>query len=323
MIDVSKFNSVDASKALSYSNFQSVPKIENSDISIFAENNLSSDESIDALYTKLSEVEDKQGVFSNAWNDIKETTGLGTSVEKCDEAIQKYQKGEITFEEASEIIDKFAEKQDNSLNLFSNIATSAAAIAAVAAATVLTGGIGAVAAVAIGAGAGAITKTGFKLTDRATNEIENDALDAKQIAKDTLSGALTGGMAAYTMGTAGSVAEVGVKKAAISCAKTGAKTGALGGSANYTIDCAFDENKEFKVGDMMKSTATGAVVGATVGGVMGAANGLLRTNGLLDSGCSLDKMLSVENASVKNVAANSVCSAEYKVLNDRIRSIAA
>ncbi len=325
MIDVSKFGSIDSSKALTSSNFQSAPIVNDADTSIFSANAFSqdNDEDVAALYAQLSEVEAQQGVFSNAWNDVKEKTGIGTSVDKCDEAIQKYKNGEITFEEASATIDEFAEKQDSSLNLFSNIATSAVAIASIAAVTVLTGGIGTAAAIGIGAGTGALTKTGFKFADRATNEVENDALDAKQMAQDTLSGALTGGLAAYTMGTAGSAVEVGVKNAAAGCAKTGAATGAISGSANYAIDCAFDEDKNFNAGDMIKATSSGAVVGGTVGAVMGSANGLLRTNGLLNSGCSLDKMISVENASARNVAANSLCSAEYKVMNDRIRSIAA
>lgn len=337
MVDAIKFNAIKNEPGLTYKDFNPA-SLDNENVSIFANNNYENpvtEENIALLTEHLDAVDNQQGAISGAWNNFKENVGIGTSSAKCDEAIEKYKNGELTFEEASAEIDKYASKQDSSLNLFSNIATSVAAIGAVAAATVLTGGIGAVAAIAIGAGTGALTKTGFKLSDRATNEVEGDALDAKQIAKDTLSGALTGGLATYTMGTAevaskvaaetvaGSAVKNGVKTAAINCAKTGVKSGAISGAANYSIDCAFEKNKDFNAGDMIKSTAAGAVIGGTVGGVMGSANGLLRTNGLLNSGCSLDKMLSVNNASVKNVAANSVCTAEYKVLNDRIRAVAA
>lgn len=327
MVDAIKFNAIKNEPGLTYKDFTQV-SLDNEDVSIFANNNAENsvtEENIAILTEQLNAVDDNQGAITGAWNNFKEHVGIGTSSAKCDEAIEKYKNGELSFEEASAEIDEYASKQDSSLNLFSNIATSVAAIAAVAAVTVATGGaaLPVLAAVGIGAGAGAATKAGFKFADRATNEVEGDALDAKQIVRDGLSGAVTGGLATYTMGTAGAAAEVGVKNAAIGCANTGVKSGAISGAANYSIDCAFDDDKDFNAGDMIKSTASGAVIGGAVGGIMGSANGLLRTNGLLNSGCSLNKMLLVENASVKNVAANSVCTAEYKILNDRIRAVAA
>jgi len=325
MLNFDTLNSIDSSKALNYSDFNNTVSYDDFNSSIFAsdsENIGFSDENVDALYTQLDSVEDQQGIISNGWNDIKEKTGLGTSVEKCNEAIEKYKNGEITFEEASAEIDEFAAKQSSSLNLFSNIATSILAIGAIAAVTVATGGVGTAAAIAIGAGIGAVAKTGFKLTDRATNDIEGDALDGKQMAKDALSGAVTGGMAAATMGTAGSATSV--KGAMAGCAKTGVKTGAISGAANYSIDCAFDDEKDFNAKDLIVSTGTGAAVGGAVGGIMGGINGSLHANGILNSGCNLQSMVSsAENASIKNVAANSACTASYKVLNDRIRAIAA
>ena len=64
----------------------------NDDESIFAsaygsEENVNSDKNVEELYAQLSEVEDKQGAIMNAWNSVKEFTNIGTSVEKCDEAI--------------------------------------------------------------------------------------------------------------------------------------------------------------------------------------------------------------------------------------------
>lgn len=326
MVDISNFGSIDSSKALNYSNFKALnnENLSEEDISIFNSATSTNDESVDLLNAQLDAVEAEQGFFSNAWNDVKEFVGVGTSVEKCDEAIEKFKKGEITYDEAAAEIEEFSNKQDSSLNLFANIATSFAAIGAVAIATVATGGaaLPVVAAIGIGAGAGAAAKAGFKLTDRATNDVEGDALDAKQIAKDTLSGAVTGGLAAATMGTAAGKASVG--EAAVGCAKTGLKTGAISGSANYAIDCAFNEGKDFNAGEFVASTATGAVVGGVVGGIMGGVNGSLHANNILNSGCNLETMVaSTQNASIENVAANSACSASYKILNDRIRAIAA
>lgn len=291
------------------------------DESIFAsaygtDENAESDKNVEELYAQLSEVEDKQGAITNAWNGIKEFTNIGTSVEKCDEAIEKYKNGEITFEEAAAEIENFDAKQDSSLNLFSNIATSFAALAA-GAAVVATGG--AAAPVVAGALAGAATKVTVKAADRATNDVEGDTLDAKQMAKDALSGALTGGTAVATAGTGantfkngmqvGGKTLEGAKACAIKSAKTGVITGTISGAANYSIDCAFDEDKDFSAKELAKSTGTSAVVGGTVGLIMGGTNGVLRSNNILQ-------------AADDDVLVNATSSAGYKITNDRIRAIA-
>lgn len=284
----------------------------------------SNTENVDILTEKLEAIQNENGAILDGWNSLKETVGIGTSAAKCDEAIEKYKNGEMTFEEASQVIEEFGAKQESSLNLFSNIATSVAAIGTVAAvaATVATGGLLAPVAIAIGAGAGALTKAGFKTIDRATNEVEGDALDGKEIAKDALSGAVTGGIAVWTMGTAGSAGTVG--QAVKGCTQTGIKTGAISGAANYSIDCAFDEDKDFDAGELINTTAESAIVGGAVGAIMGGINGGLHASGVLKSGCNLDSMVSKNTATnINDVAANSACTTSYKVLNDRIRAIAA
>ncbi len=323
MVAVSNSNNLSFSKQLNYDDL-SFLNTNNEDVSIFTSDSENIDENVELLKEQLNAVESENGAILDGWNNFKEKIGIGSSSQKCDEAINQYQNGEISFEEASEIIDNFDKKQDNSLNLFSNIATSIAAIAAVAVVTVATGGtaLPIIAAVGIGAATGAVTKAGFKTADRATNEIEGDALDGKQIAKDAISGAVVGGTAAATMGTAGGTS--GVTDAAVGCAKTGAKTGAVSGASNYLIDCAFEEDQDFNAKELVVSTGEGAIIGAAVGGIMGSVNGALRVNGILSSGCNIQSMISsTENASLKNVAANSACSASYKILNDRITSTVA
>jgi hypothetical protein len=323
MVNIANFNSTNSSNPLTYANFQALQGQNNEeDISIF-DTSMQEDENLEFLTSELANVESEQGAIKNAWNDFKETIGIGTSVDKCDEAIEQYKNGEISFEEADETIKNFAQKQDSSLNLFSNIATSVAAIAAVAGITVLTAGVGTGAAIAIGAGTGAAIKSAFKFTDRATNEVEGDALDAKQITRDALSGAVTGGLATATMGTASGASSV--QSATINCAKTGLKTGAIASSSNYAIDCAFDDNRDFNAQEFVAVTLTGSAVGGAVGGIMGFANGTLHSEGILNSGCNLENMLATEDNKVivENAVANSGCTTSYKVLNDRIRAVAA
>lgn len=287
---------------------------------------------IDMLESKLDSIQEENGCFSKAWDGIKAGLNVGTSSESCQDAIQKYKNGEISFDEAMAEIEKYDTKQDNSLNLFSNIATGVAAIGAVSAAVALTaatGGLAVPVLAAIGAGTGAVTKAAFKFTDRATNQKENDALDAKQIARDMCSGAVTGATSAMTMGTAGSTFTVGaslgknVASAATKCAITGVKTGAISGASNYAIDCAFDENKDFNMGEFVGNTVTSAAVGGAVGGIMGSANTVLRHTGLLHSGgqAGFDAKGNAVFTSKRDMAANMYCTTAYKGLNRGIRDI--
>ena len=323
-------NMVDSIKKVSpklYTSVQAVPPVQKEveDRGIFAEQGLQQDftslVNASLLEDQLSFVQKEQGALMRGWDNFKGDIGIGTSSEKCEDAIEKYKKGEMTFEEAMSEIEKFSNKQSSSLDLFSNIATAAAALAA----TVATGGV---AGIAIGAAVGAGTKAGFKAADRATNDIKGDALDGKQLAKDALSGAVTGGIAVATAGTAKNpfdngfkvagkqVIGAGKKACVAKCATTGVVTGAISGASNYTIDCAFEENKDFNVKDLAVNTATSSLVGGTVGAVMGGFNGALRAN-------NANFFKNIDADTTKTLIANSVCSAEYKLLNSGIRSIAA
>ncbi len=285
-----------------------------------ASQNAKENQSIFLLEEKLQSVKDEGGAISDGWDDLKGSIGIGASSEKCEEFINKYKNGEISFEEALTEIEKFDSKQDSSLNLFANIATSIAAIGAVAAATILTGGtaLPVLAAVGIGAATGAAVKAGFKLTDRATNEIKGDAGNAKAIARDALSGAVTGGIAVATAGTGANTFKNGFSAAGhnfagtgacmAKCTRTGLITGAVSGSSNYVIDTAFDDNKDFNMKEFAGNTVESTLIGGTVGCFMGGVNGSLRTTGLL-------------RTTDTNVFTNSACTASYKVTNDRIRNI--
>lgn len=317
---VDSINSVRKIEPELYASVQSVPPVQQEvvDKGIFAEQSLEQDftslVNASLLEDQLSFVQQEQGSIMKGWDKFKGSIGLGTSSEKCEKAIDKYKNGEISFEEAMGEIEKFHNKQASSLDLFSNIATG---ITAIVAGTAVAATGGAAAPIVAGALVGAGTKAGFKATDRATNDIKGDALDAKQLAKDALSGAVTGGIGVATAGTAGKPFSIGGTKACVTkCASTGFKTGAISGASNYTIDCAFEENKDFNLKDFATTTATSSLVGGTVGAVMGGFNGALRAN-------NASFFKNIDEDATKTLIANSVCSAEYKVLNSGIRNIAA
>ncbi len=338
MVSNINFNSVNNSEILEYSDFNSSDSVID-DVSIFdSSNSYSSDsvseENVDMLQQELDSIQDNNGVILNGWNSLKEKIGIGSSALNCEDAIEKYKNGEISYEEALTEIEEYGANQGKSLDLFANIATGVSAIlagTAAAAAVIASGGTAApiVIAALAGAGAGAVTKSGVKFADRATNEVENDALDAKQIAQDAISGAITGAISGATMGngtTAGTVAQ-SVKASAAKGIKTGIVTGSISGASNYTLDCAFDEDKDFDVSELALNTASGAVTGGVVGGIMGSANGFLRGNNLISNGGMVKAVTDesgnqiIENASTEAIVANSVCSTEYKLLNQGIKDI--
>ncbi len=238
------------------------------------------EEQLKSLKEQLQNVEDKQGLIGSAWNKIKSATGIGSSSEKCEQAIEDFENGKITYEEAAQKISEFETKQTSSLNLISNIATGLAT-AAVVGSAIATGGLS-LGVVALGAGVGAATKAGLKFADRATNEVKDDALDGKQIAKDALSGAVDGAVTVTTMGvgtaavTSKTVAEQTLKQTIIEGAKGGAKagmlTGATTGATEYALEAGFEEDVDFNLKDLAKNTATNAAAGAIFGGIAGGVS---------------------------------------------------
>ena len=238
---------------------------------------LTKDEQIENLNSLLSSVKDEQGMVSKAWNAIKCFTGIGSSTKKCEQAIEDFKNGKITYEEAENIISGFSTKQKNSVNFAANILTGVVAVAVVGS-IVATGGLS-LGAIGLGALAGGATKAGLKFADRATNKVEGDALDGKQLLKDSLSGALDGAVSVATMGigttavTAETVAGQTLKQTVWQGVKSGAKAGAISGgvtgAGDYTIEALLEEDVDFNLRDFIERTILTAGGGALAGGAMG------------------------------------------------------
>lgn len=273
------------------------------------------------LETNFENIKDQNGLITGLWDSVKSASGLGVDSKECNDAVEAFKRGEIDFEQADKKLKEYARKQESSLNLFSNIAASIAALgvtAAAAASIAATGGTAApLVLAAIAGGTGALTKAGFKLADRASNNVSGDALDLKQTAKDALSGAVTGSIAVVTMGTASSYDTIG--KAIFSCAKTGVETGAVSCGANYAIDTALDEKRDFDAGEFLMTAGEGALFGGAVGAFMGGLNSSMHHIGVLKSGCGFSKFIKENGGSRNDFLANSGCTAAYKISNDRLR----
>ena len=251
----------------------------NGEVSIFSQQETTNpiNQGITSLNESFSEVQDEQGLIGKLWNGFKNLTGLGLSSNDVQEKIEQYEQGEITYEEALNTIESFSDKQEGAVNIIANTVTGVAT----AGVAVATGGAG---ALLMGAAIGGATKAGVKTLDRATNNVEGDALDAKEIVKDSLTGAVDGMVSAATAGLikgpiAGQTVKQAVKQGMVQGATSGAITGGVTGAADYTVNTIAD-NEEFTFGGLLQSTAQNAITGAVFGGILGGITGGVSQNAL-------------------------------------------
>lgn len=251
----------------------------NNEASIFTQQEATNSiiDNVNSLSEAFNEVQDEQGLLGKLWNGFKNLTGLGLGSNDVQEKIEQYEQGEITYEEALNTIESFSDKQEGAVNIIANTVTGVAT----AGVAVATGGAG---ALLMGAAIGGATKAGVKTLDRATNNVEGDALDAKEIVKDSLTGAVDGMVSAATAGLikgpiAGQTVKQAVKQGMVQGATSGAITGGVTGAADYTVNTIAD-NEEFTFGGLLQSTAQNAITGAVFGGVLGGITGGVSQNAL-------------------------------------------
>lgn len=224
----------------------------------------------EVLKQQFDAVQEEQGILGKLWNGFKNLTGLGLCSNDVEAKIEQFQNGEITYEEALETIESYDVKQEGAVNIIANTVTGIAT----AGIAVATGGAG---ALLMGATIGGATKAGLKTLDRATNDIQGDALDVKEIIKDGVTGAVDGAVSAATAGmfkgaVAGQTVKEAVKQGAIQGAKAGGISGAATGATDYTINTIAD-GEEFTVEGLLGTTAQNAVTGAVFGGLLGGITG--------------------------------------------------
>ncbi len=268
--------------------------------SIFEENSTESgslEENLATLNQEFETTKKEQGIFGNLWNGFKNLTGLGLSSNDVQDKIEDYKNGKITFEEAFNTIESYQSKQSGMIDLAANVISGVVT----GTITVVSGGALTFAGVAAGAAIGGGLKAGIKTLDRATNEIENDALDLKQITKDTITGAVDGAINVATAGIVkGAAAGNTIKQAAVQGFKTGAISGSISGAASgvasYGADVLTEEDKEFDAGELLKTTAQNAIMGGLMGGVMGGV-----TQGVSQKGINSKANVLPENANASAV----------------------
>ncbi|MCD8024111.1 MAG: hypothetical protein LUE64_01085 [Candidatus Gastranaerophilales bacterium] len=173
---------------------------------------------VEELETMLQEVQDDQGFIGRTWNSFKSSiedffgADVGVTSDDCEYAIEQFEAGEITYDEAAAVIEDYSSRQEKATN---TIKTGAAVAVGAAAALSPLGLVGTIVAGVVG---GAAAKTAVGVADRASdNNDENDGFNS-EVLTDAGTGAVAGGIAA-----AGTTVAKGAVKVAAGVAKTGAK----------------------------------------------------------------------------------------------------
>lgn len=280
---------------------------------------------VDNLKAKYTSVQEEQGCVGKFWNGIKNVFGTKYSSKNIEKTIEKVEKGEISVEEADAMLDEYQKRQKSGVDTVVSVATGVATVGAIAiagVATVATGGLALPAVLAIGGAAGAGTRVGLKTLDRATNKVEGDAIDAKEMTKDAIIGGVEGVVTAATMGMGNAAAQgaketgkVVVKDAIAQGAKQGLVQGSIDGAttnaATYMADVVTGD-AEFSGTQLLGTSVQGAAIGGTVGAVMGGAGGgikAVRTNSKIDDEVT-QALLKEQEEAAKEMGETAIYSAE-------------
>lgn len=242
----------------------------NTDTATYVPNfNGASEGGLEKLEASYMGAKTNQGIISKGIDSIKSLFSMKGTSKSAKKAIENYQMGTISYNEAMKEIENFEEKSKTSTD---SITSAISAIGAFAGASIMKAKGGTTAkmfALAVGLGAG--MKTLMGIGERGTNQVSGDTLDATKLAKDLAQGSINGAIT-------GGVSIVSAKPSKVSTTSSGVLTGAISGSlmgvSDYSINC-IDENKEFSINDMIIQSVKYAVGGLMLGAGTGAITGKL------------------------------------------------
>lgn len=206
-----------ATAVLPYSSYSQNVKFQAVSDSFEYSENTHSSEKTDMLKDEFDRIQNEQGFIGKAWNGIKSIFGGGSK--KVEKTLDKYQKGEISFEEASQVLEKYEAGQKMSVDVAADLLSGIIAFGAFALA-VPTGGTSLAAGLALSAAAGAGIKIGVKAGDAAAGKRE---YSGKDLLYDTATGAVNGLLAPVTNGIGASVTKTVGTKLGLTIAKEGAE----------------------------------------------------------------------------------------------------
>ncbi|MDO5436575.1 MAG: ADP-ribosyltransferase [bacterium] len=241
--------------------------------------------SADKLREELDSIKEDQGLIGKAWDGIKNLVGLGAGSNKAEKAIEQYEKGEISLEEAEEALTKYEDGQKMSVDVVGDMLSGIVAVGAAALAP-FTGG----ASLLVAAGTGALVKVGVKGLD---SVVGGRDYTIKDFGYDLITGSINGAMAPLTNalgGAAGTgvakacglnVAKAATKEVAEEAVEGAAKTAAKGflskllakGGAEYVAK----EGAETGIKTILAKVAAYGTDMAIDGALSGATDGFARS----------------------------------------------
>ncbi len=235
--------------------------------------NGSSEGSLENLQASYMNARMSQGVISKGIDGIKSLFSMKGTSKSAKKAIEKYQMGTITYNEAMNEVKKFSDKSKSSTTMLTSALSAIGGFVGAAAMKSKGGTTGKIIAAATVLGSGIKALAG--LGERSTNSIKGDSLNAANIVKDLAQGAINGAIT-------GGVGVLTSSSSKISSASQGSVTGAISGSAigitDYSIDCLTDKEKSFSFNDMIIQSLKYAIGGAVIGAGTGALTGKIFKN---------------------------------------------
>ena len=150
--------------------------------------------SVEDLEAKFEEIQAKQGFVGKTFDKIKNALPFLSKLgckgsEEVQDAIEKVKSGEMTLEEAKEIIEKYESNQEIGTEVILDTAT----LGIVSAVCLLAGplGWGALAVIGVSTAVGAVSRVALGAADAATNDVEGD-YTAENIKEDAVKGGIIG-----------------------------------------------------------------------------------------------------------------------------------
>jgi len=259
------------------------------------------EEQVKNLLSELDKTKKQDGLIGDIWDGFKNFTRIGAGSSKVQQAILKFQNGEIDLKTAQETLQNFQEGQKVCLDVFADMLSSIVAVGAFAA-CVPTGGTSLVLGLSISTVLSGGIKAGVKAIDSKMNKRE---YDSKNLAYDVLTGAVNGLFAPITNGLGssltktigcklgleitGDVLEAGakttlkslivnqsidvvggtLKKRALAVGAGMALDGAVGGAADNTVRAALEgQDKKGIIKSALEGFVGGLIMSPVIGGSM-------------------------------------------------------
>ena len=224
------------------------------------------------LYDELEQTREDQGIIGKLWDGFKNLTGFGAGSNKAQSAIEQYENGEISYEEALQKVENYKEGQETCVDVVGDIVSGIVAVGAFALA-VPTGGTSLIAGLGLAAAAGAGSKIAVKAGDAIIGGRE---YSGKDLLYDSATGAVNGLFAPVTNGVGACVTKTVGKKLGLTVVKEGTKEAIEQGAKQGLKSIITQQGVDVIGGTFAKRAAATAAGMAIDGAIGGSTDNMIR-----------------------------------------------